>query len=289
MRTTVRYLVLLLLTTPLLTACEEAVDPVLEGDMPFSLYGYLDPGQDVQALRVYPIDPILEMGAPEHLGADIRLRGPSTDVALRDSIILFADGEYGHVFYARFQPDFATTYRIDARDARGREAFVNVRTPAKAELELDTATGVLGNVRMPARFINAEQVLSPRVVYSFESTRAPFAWTIPVVYGDVIRRDGQDTWAMTVDLSRDIGVLYAVTGLQPGTDPIVLNRMEVQAFVATSDWTPPGGRFDRDLLVQPGVFSNVENGFGFVGSGYVERARALPDAATLRLAGFANQ
>ena len=31
-------------------------------------------------------------------------------------------------------------------------------------------------------------------------------------------------------------------------------------------FVPPGGIFDPELLVQPGTFSNVENGFGFIGS-----------------------
>ncbi len=42
------------------TGCEEAVDPVLKTDEAFSLYGYLDPSSDIQAVRVFSIDGVLE-------------------------------------------------------------------------------------------------------------------------------------------------------------------------------------------------------------------------------------
>jgi hypothetical protein len=38
------------------------------------------------------------------------------------------------------------------------------------------------------------------------------------------------------------------------------------------DFVPPGGVFDPEILVQPGTFSNVTNGFGYIGS--VARFRA---------------
>ncbi|MBO6576085.1 MAG: hypothetical protein JJ896_09445 [Rhodothermales bacterium] len=271
-----------------LMGCDEAVDPVLESERAFTLYGYVDPGSDRQSLRVFPIEDILEVTDTTPLEARISLIGPGGTTAFADSVVRYWDGSIGHVFQARIRPAFQTTYVIEAEDARGRLTSVQVTTPAKADLTLGQADGVLGNVRMPVAFTGAEQVLSPRVFYRFESTRPPFQWTIPVIYDGSLTREGT-TWSMAVDLSRDIGVLYSVTGLQPGTDPIVLLDLVVEAFIATEEWSPPGGRFVTEVLVQPGVFSNVDNGFGFVGAGYHERTSTLPEAAVLRLAGFANE
>ncbi|NNE70540.1 MAG: hypothetical protein HKN29_09295 [Rhodothermales bacterium] len=276
------------LAVMVLTGCEEAVAPVLDSGRPFTLYGYLNPGADHQAIRVFPIEEILAPNSPEPLDALVRVTGPGLSEVLRDSVIVYGDGSVGHVFQADFRPEHGMTYEIRAEEPEGRFSTVQVRTPAKAQLSIGDAGGVLGNVLMPVEFAGAEQVLSPSVLYTFESTRAPFTWTIPVVYGDRVVRAG-DRWSVTVDLSRDIGVLYSVTGLQPGTDPIILTDLLVEAFITTSEWTPPGGTYDPELLVQPGTFSNVENGFGFVGGGYFESATTLPPAHILQLAGFANQ
>ena len=40
----------------LLTSCEESVDPILDNNVPFTLYGYLNPKSDTQSIRVFPIE-----------------------------------------------------------------------------------------------------------------------------------------------------------------------------------------------------------------------------------------
>jgi len=45
-----------------------------------------------------------------------------------------------------------------------------------------------------------------------------------------------------------------------------LSGMGMTVVMLAEDWAPPGGVFDPEILVQPGVFSNVENGYGFIGS-----------------------
>ena len=268
--------------------CEEAVAPVLEGERPFSLYGYLDPGADRQAIRVFPIEKLLAQTDPAPLGASVQISGPSGSTMLRDSVITYWDGSVGHVYHGPFKPSFGSSYMVRAEDQKGRATTVSVRMPQRATLTLGDVDGVRGNVFFPVEFTDAEQVLRPRVIYTIESTRAPFTWTIPVVYSNFVVRS-EDRWRVQVNLSRDIGVIFSVTGLQPGTDPVVLTNLSVEAFITTTEWTPPGGDYDPELLVQPGTFSNVENGFGFVGGGYFETADTLPAPETLRLAGFSNQ
>ncbi len=282
------FLAMGLLLILLAAGCEEAVAPVLEGERPFSLYGYLDPGADQQAIRVFPIEQLLAHTDPAPLDATVQISGPSGSTLLRDSVVTFWDGSVGHVYHGPFRPAFGTTYVVRAEEPEGRATTVSVRMPQRASLTLGDVEGVLGNVFFPVEFTGAEQVLRPRVIYSVESTRAPFKWTIPVVYSNFVVRSG-DRWRVLVNMSRDIGVIFSVTGLQPGTDPVILTDLSVEAFITTTEWTPPGGDYDPELLVQPGTFSNVENGFGFVGGGYFETAHTLPPAETLRLAGFSNQ
>jgi hypothetical protein len=272
----------------ILAGCEEMVDPVLKTEQSFTLFGFIDPGAARQAIRVFEISELLEETSAAPLDAEVILTAPGGEaISFADSVVNYSDGSIGHVYHAAFQPDFQSNYLLTVSGPDGRDATVNVRTPARATLRLEPAAGVRGNIRMPVVFEGAEQILAPRVTYTFESDRPPFSWTVPVVYGEDVVRTGDD-WAIVVDLSRDIGVLYTVSGLRPGSDPIILNEMIIEAFVATRDWSPPQGAFDPEVLVQPGTFSNVENGFGFVGAGYTEEARTLPAIEILRLAGFAN-
>ena len=69
-------------------------------------------------------------------------------------------------------------------------------------------------------------------------------------------------------------------------DLIALRRIELRLLVASEDWDPPGGTFDPDVLVQPGAFSNVENGFGFFGGGFTVSERWTPNIDLLRTIGY---
>ena len=50
------------------------------------------------------------------------------------------------------------------------------------------------------------------------------------------------------------------------TESISLAGLGLRITLLDEAFVPPGGVFDPDVLSQPGTLSNVENGFGFVGS-----------------------
>ena len=60
----------------------------------------------------------------------------------------------------------------------------------------------------------------------------------------------------------------------------------MRVHVGDENWISPIGVFDPDFLVEPGTFSNVDNGFGYFGSGYVETIALRPPVALIRRAGF---
>ena len=49
-------------------------------------------------------------------------------------------------------------------------------------------------------------------------------------------------------------------------NPWRLAGVLMRVMVVSDDWIPPGGIWDQEVLAQPGTFSNVNDGFGFVGS-----------------------
>lgn len=56
---------------------------------------------------------------------------------------------------------------------------------------------------------------------------------------------------------------------------VELLDMELHLIIGSTDWDPPSGRFNADLLSHQSMLDNVENGLGFVGGGYriVEKLR----------------
>ncbi len=113
---------LLLLALGLLSACEESVDPFLETDRYFTLFGYLDTDLDTQYVRVIPLRRLVETPPPGPLDATV----VSTDlvtgerVVWRDSVVTFANGRTGNVFYGVFNPHLGHRYKLEVADAQGR-------------------------------------------------------------------------------------------------------------------------------------------------------------------------
>ncbi|HEX7071508.1 MAG TPA: hypothetical protein VF190_11910, partial [Rhodothermales bacterium] len=112
---------------------------------------------------------------------------------------------------------------------------------------------------------------------------------VAIPYDGTQTRTG-DGWVIEIDLARDQEYIrneMLRTGFMQDADAqIELNYMFMTAMVINGDWDPPGGVFDLEVLVEPGAWTNVENGFGFVGGGYVEQIDMFPTGCYKQLAGF---
>ena len=264
----------------LLAACEENAVAVLGTDHPFTLWGVLDPRADTQFVRVFPIEGTLDPGSPEPLAA--RLISTDLDTGeehtWRDSVSVDERGIVGHVFYAPFRVEYGHTYRLEITADDGASSLVEVEVPAGTELTLgepDTTQGVLlpGYVlNSPPRLVRSELVFRIGFVTGFSAGGCPyynFADYV-IAYDDRIRPT-QDGWWFIVNLRE----VYSFVESRALEHPSYLRRYGItlayvrfDTIVANEAWAPPGGSFDPDVLVEPGIMNNVENGFGFVGAGY---------------------
>lgn len=256
----------------LLSACEETVDPILESDRNFTLYGTLDMAQDTQFVRVIPIRGTL---APtEGSLQDITLT--STDLvsgeerAWDDSLITFADGTRGLVFYDALRIRPGHTYRIDVSHPElavvtSAETTVPNQPTSLIVRPEETFGGLGGEIARGSQIIVWEGVTDEPfqvgVWYRFlPAEGAPFT-DVQLPY-EPPNEAGPDGWQARLDLRKDRITLDTLTSvnLWPLLNVAARLTMLDAAFV------PPGGAFDPEVLAQPGTFSNVENGFGFVGS-----------------------
>ncbi len=281
----------------ILSACEEDVVAVVGTDVPYSIYGVLSPQLDSQWVRIFPVEERLVPATPEPL--DVRV--VSTDRATgerydwRDSVIVdFAD-QYAHVYYAPFQARFGHTYEIAALRSDGAQSTVEVTVPPEAEIVpqdpvINFASvsqpvlvrgGVPGLVQVEATYTiayklaNEPDIQSGTIVipYILRHEETSEGWVVPVA----LREDFLEvtaTLAQQVDVGLDLRV------------GIILLSVTLRFIAADAAWDPPGGLFDRDILVQPNVMRNVRNGFGFVGAGYRMEIQWLPPREAIEAAGF---
>ena len=264
----------LVLSVVLLSACEESVNPILESDQQFTLFGTLDMDQDTQYVRVIPIRPTLVPDAD----APLNVTFVSTDLVSgemlewRDSTVQFGNGSVGHVFYAPLRVRSGRTYRIEIRPSDS-----SIITSAETTVPVQPRAVVMPEL---LEFILTTQVRARQQILWEGLAEEPFRieqWyrffsvedfgfrdvQIPYVPRNGPLEGQADTWEMDLNLVRDRDTLDTMIDLNAST---ALAGLGMTITLLDEAFEPPGGAFDPDVLVQPGTLSNVENGFGFLGS-----------------------
>lgn len=290
---------ILFLFAGFLAGCDEEVVDATKTSRPFTLYGYLDPRSDVQVVRVFPIQHMLEQVGPEPLDAQVRFFDLEEEVVYssRDSVVAYPSGEHGHLYNAHFRPRHGSTYRVEVTRSDGETSAARVTVPSEVAIEEENPFVTLsleGPTPLPHLpiFVRGEptwlatvtaiydvQIVELdhahrqiRIAYDFHQEQVPGGWRVALNLAS-------DFEYIMDRLSREFGGVvreYAVEFL----------RLRFQADVVNEGWYPPTGNFDADLLVEPGVMSNVENGFGFIGSGYKVTYQVDPSACLMYWAGF---
>lgn len=263
-----------------LSACEESVDAVLKTELPFTLYGYFNPLADTQAVRLFTIDGVLEQTEPEPIDATVSANELETGIefAFRDSIVQYASGMWGHVFWSEFRPSHELTYRIEARRSDGLVSVGQSTVPPLASPEVGETDLSDFLLPVPILWRNAPNLIDIVAVYFTSGGSAV------VEYG-VEQTEHTDGRLIELQLRRDTReVLF--NAIRLGLDVVTLDSIAVRVVITNAGWSPPDGAFDPNVLVEPGTFSNVENGFGFIGAGYPLEHVFAPSDAVRRAAGF---
>ncbi len=247
------------------------VDPFIESEQYFSIYGSIDMQLKVQYLRVVAIDTVFG-SRDDTLDAVVT----TTDLITgevdqwRDSLFAFDDGKTGHVFISRFRIKAGHTYKLDVRRSDGAVTSAETTVPAEPQAELgESVLTTPPESALPKGFQRifwrglTREPHRVDVYYRYRSIPAnPFIDVrVPYETGSS-SDDTSEGWEITVTYSIDREILNDAIGGRG----LRLAGVAMQVIVLADDWVPPGGVFDPEILSQPGVFSNVENGFGFFGS-----------------------
>ncbi len=280
------------------TRCEQTIEPLVGEDRPFTLWGFLDAHADTQRVRVFTIEQRLgtDRGGPIDAVVTSTNIGTGEVIEWTDEEVVFSDSSVGHVFYAAFRASYESSYRLDVRRPDGATASATVTIPPAVRVELVDAPN---RIVVPV-FIHGKppNLVGVNVLYDAATlppanpwppgTPAPPGYELAVS----VPYDGQeeptdDGWYFEVNLRSDFAIIqdtYTLNCLS--ADHIGLRRIKFQFLAADEQWAPPGGSFDPNLLIEPGAFSNVENGYGFFGGGYSVSEGWLPSLVVQRSVGF---
>ena len=272
-----------------LTACGDPfVDPFLRSGGPYSVYGALraETFPTLQRVRVQPVrtlpDAPTDPGEPTaRLAVDVWTEDLSTGDTLRWNRrdVRFDDGTVGTVFERRFRALPGRTYRVRLRDReREREARVDVDVPEAPTGQASPATILDGAVTQQVAW-SADRLLGANVVYRLGATgqgaiALPYP---PPPAGEPLVID------YTADAERLREILTA-RGTPPSPAPLVLTEVLANAFAPGSSW--PEIPTDPTVAAQPGAYSNVDGGYGFVGGLTYGYAVVTPGSGPLLAAGF---
>ena len=259
------------------------VDPFLESERYFSVYGSIDMRLKQQYLRVVAIDTIFG-SRPEDLDAVVTTTNLITgEVEVwRDSVITFEDSTIGHVFVSDFRIKAGHTYRLEIERSDGALSWAETTVPQEPVPEFgEFSLGSPPEAPLPVGF---QKVLwrgldrEPKwvdVYYRYRSIPGNPFIDVRVPYPtESTDPDNADGWEITVSYTSDRDTLNQ----EIGGRGLRLAGVAMGVVVLSEDWVPPGGVFDPEILSQPGVFSNVTNGFGFFGSAGRYSVEWIPEA-----------
>ena len=283
----------------LLTAgCDDTITPIVGEERPFTLWGFLDAEADTQKVRVFTIEERLGLDRAGPIDAVVTSIDLDTGERRQwtDSEITFADGSVGHVFWSPFRAEFEHSYRLEVARSDGAASSVEVTIPPRVEVDLvnpTTRTIFPALIRgRPPSLVKVEVVydaitLPPANPWPPGSPTPP-AVRLPVsVSYDGRQEPTEDGWEIEINMREDFLVVQDEFERNCLTkDLIALRRVDFRFLAADEQWVPPGGSFEPDLLIEPGTFSNVENGFGFFGGGYTVSTRWFPDLDVQASIGF---
>jgi len=277
------------------SACGDTlIDPFENDEKYFTVYGYLDQEVNEQSLRVIEVTRRVEdIRNPSDDRAQIDARVFTTDLLTdqrtewRHELTEFDDGTFGHVFKANFGVRSGATYRLEIVRNDGKTTTAETTVPSIStaflfdrgqEVFSPDSSDVFQEIRIPG----IGTVWDVTAVYSWENWPYHRAWTVRVPYGQAGERTPDGDWRVDLNISEDqVHVREDIEKVRERgileTDGIIgLASVGLQFRIPSNSWQPPEGRFDAEVLAQPGAVSNVTNGYGIFGSVglYVERWNA---------------
>ena len=278
----------------LLSGCEDEIAPFQTTDFPFTLWGLVNPQADTQAVRVFTITTTLEFVPGESIDASTSIIDVTNQVrhVLQDSITQLPNGDFRHTFWEEFRVDYGNVYRVEIERSDGLlTRSSDVRVPDPVTLSAPDPTDFQVSELVLPVVIEGNPPSLPRVDVTYNSYSADNFGNrlaenpVTISYASVPEfRD--NALSMEIDLQEDFVQIRRIFNSRDLQGQICVDNIRAEFHIGNEEWQSPAGVFDPNVLVEPGTLSNVENGFGFFGAGFIETITLIPPATMQVRAGF---
>lgn len=283
-----------LLLACLCMGCEDEIAPFTTTEFPFTLWGIVNPTADTQAVRVFTIDTTLELIPSENLDATTSIIAVEDQerFVLTDSVQQLPNGDFRHTFWSTFDVQHGGLYRVEVERSDGlvtRSSDIRVpdpitiRTPEPTELQVQDLVLPVTIEGNPPSMPRIDATYNTYSVNSLGVREADNPVTIS--YATVPTFDNGN-WFFDIDLLQDFIRIRDDFNAKDIVGLICTDEIDIEIHVGNEEWRSPIGVFDPNVLVEPGTLSNVENGFGFFGAGFVETVQIFPPVTMQVRAGF---
>ncbi len=288
------YLAVVLFSMLMFSSCSEDVNPFIGTELPYTIWGTVNPEADTQAVRVFLIDDILQLVSPDPLDAQVSITNVDANnrFVLQDSVIQLNSGDYRHIFWAAFDVNHNESYRVEVERSDGQTSkSADVTVPGPISMDIIPANTNATSDLIQSLVINGNPPAMPRIdvtyhTYSVNGNLVTLAENpVTISYANAPRVT-QGELTLDLDLRKDFEVVREDFDAKSLPGFICLDGIDVSIHVGNAEWQSPTGEFDPNFLVEPGSLTNIENGFGFFGAGYVESRSVLPPAVLQVRAGF---
>ena len=249
------------------------IDPFENDQKYFTIYGYLDELSQNHSVRVIPVTRFPHrIDSPIDDDAQIDAHVYSTDletgrrIRWNHSLQRLDDGSYGHIFSANFIVRPGRTYRLEVIRADSMITSAETTIPrfvTPVPIPAERPFPFLANLDDGYKSeIEITGVASPwDIILSYDLERTDFR-NLRLPYGRAGHRTPEGNWKFSIDTALDAARIRDMKGLTPTDSLPPFFALVLQVRVLDANWDPPQGVFDPEILAQPGVLSNVKNGFG---------------------------
>jgi hypothetical protein len=302
----------LLLAVLVLAGCSDtSFDPFDNGERYFTVYGFLDQLETNHSVRVIPVTRRAQrILSPTDDQSEIDARVYTVDLTndtrleWNHALELLEDGTYGHVFRSRFIVAPGRSYRMEVIRSDGKMAWAETRVPTIPDAALFERGPVLFSTdstrasqeivipRIASPWdINSIHLLNNQNVGAQGGNGGALQAFFFVSYGRSGSRTDDGGWRITLDLTRDtrevrqIVADFRADGVYDDS-PESVQSMGVQVRILDVNWDPPKGLFDPEVLAQPDVMTNVQNGYGLFGSIGIYRQEWPVDRSLAKALGY---
>ena len=255
--------VLLAVTSSVLVSCDNTVEPFGETSAKFGLFGFLDAAADTQFVRVE-----IRRESQSRVGLEVpKMISRNLESGLQqtwqDSLVTLETGDQGLLFWSAFRPEESSRYQLEVSDPVSDLSSGGTSEMSSAIVEMPSSPVMSINPTVVTNAATWEQQLifeETPAIPDRVSVRYVTAYRNGALYVNEVDYFTRfvtydvNAWSMRTRLSRDLDSIRGEGGFGD-TEEIRFKEAKVILRLRSEQWLNGGS-----------TNSNVENGFGFVGS-----------------------